>query len=221
MLGLFLLVRRLRRTSSSWNILGGAAGIVVLCEPGALTELGLHLSLLSVAGLLMIPRRPAGVPSWSGRALGLLRSSLLASVATALATAPLCALIWGRLAVSGLWVNVGAIALLGGGTVPPLLIGCLVGRLHEALARPFFMLASASASWGLALIGAAAEPEWSPMLYWQPGLCDVLGLYAGLAAMLLVGALVRRRWSARGQDQGDLKESSNGAPLPGSAGRGR
>jgi competence protein ComEC len=217
MLSLYLLIRRLRRDTSSWNVLGGAAGIVLLCDPKALTELGLHLSLVSVAGLLLIPRRKVGVTRGSSRVVGLLRSSLLASVATAFATAPLCALIWGRLAISGLWVNVVAIALLGAGTVPPLLLGCLVGAVHDGLARPFLMLASVCASWGLRLITAAAQPEWSPMLYWQPGAFSVGALYFGLAALLLGGVLARRWWGTKGRGAEDGEETHasdrSGGPL--------
>jgi competence protein ComEC len=194
MLALYMLARRMLREVSAWNILGGAAGLVLFCDPAALTELGLQLSVVSVAGLLLVPKG-RGLPSgWPYRVLGLLRGALLASAATVVATAPLCAMVWGRVPLSGLWVNVPAIALLGTGTVPPLLVGCLVGALHPAFASPFFALAELFSTWGLVLIEAAAAPRWSPMVYWQPSALVVVGCYAG-AAVLLV--LVRWRRSGR------------------------
>lgn len=213
MLSLFVLARRIGRQTSSWNILGGAAGLVVFCAPPAVAELGLHLSVASVAGLLCVPRRALRTAPWAQRGLSWLRAASLASAATLFATAPLCAMVWGRVALAGLWANVPLIALLGIGTVPALLMGCLVGGLVPEIAGPFFLVASSSSSLGLRLIEALAQPDRSPMLYWQPSVAEVVGCYTGfiLFGWAVTATLAKLR--ARGGGQSDAE----GAPCSVSA----
>jgi hypothetical protein len=95
------------------------------------------------------------------------------------------------------------VALLGIGTVPALLMGCLVGGVAPELAAPFFMVASSCSSLGLRLIEVLAQPGHSPMLYWQPSVGEVVGCYAGasLLVWLAPGALAKRR--ARRVDRAD------------------
>jgi ComEC/Rec2-related protein len=212
MLALYMLARRMLRGVSAWNILGGAAGLVLFCDPAALTELGLQLSVVSVAGLLLVSKGRGSPPGWPQRALGLLRGALLASAATVVATAPLCAMVWGRVPLSGLWVNVPAIALLGTGTVPPLLVGCLLGALHPAFASPFFALAELCSTWGLVLIEAASAPRWSPIVYWQPSGLAVIGAYSGAAVLLVLVKWPRSGRSDAGGTPGQDVGASAGSP---------
>jgi len=195
MLSLFVIARGIGRHTSAWNILGGAAGLVVFCAPSALADLGLQLSVASVAGLLCVPRREVRAGGLIGRCLRWLHKGTLASAATLVATAPLCAMIWGRVAVAGLWTNVPGIALIGLGTVPALLMGCLFDGLVRGGATPFFMFASSSSLLGLRLIEGLAQPSRTPMLYWQPSVAGVVGCYVGLG--LLVWAVPTARENLR------------------------
>jgi len=212
MLVLYLVASGSRRGVSGWNVLGGAAGLVLLVDPMDLTSPALHLSLVSVAGLLLLPRRDVQDQGVYNRLGGVVRSGLSASLLTGLATAPLCALLWGRVPVAGLWLNGPLIALLGTVTVPALLAGCLFAVIHESLSVPLFAVATLASSLGLRLVDGASSPSWSPIVYWQPDVLWVAGLYAALGLTLLA---IRLRPGRR--DKSDEPLIQRGMSLPASA----
>jgi ComEC/Rec2-related protein len=186
MLVLFFVLRGGGRRFSRWNVLGGAGLAVVLFDPSTLRSPALHLSLVSVASLLLLPRTlgsAAGILSRSLQGLGL---ASLASLATGLAVAPLSGLLWGRVPIAGLWLNPPVLALLGWGTVPPLLLACFLSLLSEELSRPFFWAASLSASCGLQLVEWGSSNLLSPMVYWQPTNRAVATIYAAAALVVLI-----------------------------------
>ena len=170
-----VLVRRV----SPWNALAAAVLVVVWTDPHAVTDLGLQLSVVSVAGLI------AWAGLWNGPPGGRLRWALRGlttlfwtGVIGTLVTAPLVALTWGRVPLAGLWANAVAVPLLGAATVPPLLVGALLGAIEPALGAPFIWLASLPARAGLAAIAWLATPAWAPVVVWAPPPVAVATLYA-------------------------------------------
>ena len=182
-----LLAQVLDRRVSAWNVLAAAVGGVLLLDPAATGDLGFQLSVVSVAGLIASASSPASTPSGLRRAGRVLGSSLRASAATWIATAPLCALVWGRLPVAGLWVNVVAIPLLGLGTVPLVLCGGLAAALHPPAGAPLLHLAALPARWGLDFVAWAAAPQRAPQLLWSPSESVVVAVYVlGLCLLALL-----------------------------------
>lgn len=175
----------LGRRGSGWNGLAAAVLLVSWFDPAAVGSIGFQLSVISVAGLLALQ---VPIPGAAGAARWLL-SALASSAAATAATAPLCALVWGRVPVSGLWVNPVAIPVLGVGTVPPLLLGAVLGFVDPALGAPLVGFASLVGGFGCRIVEWCALPERCPVVAWQPGPWIVPGLYllAGLAAGALGG----------------------------------
>lgn len=183
------------RRASGWNVLAAAALLVLFFDPDALRQLGFQLSVVSVASLVATsPSGPSRLPR-SSPPVRFIAGALRASAATALATGPLCALVWGRVPLAGLWVNVPAIFLLGVATVPLVLLGSVLGLVSDALAAPVLALAALPASLGLDLVSWSAASSRSPVILWSPEPRTVILLY--LSAGILV-ALWRSRLVAPG-----------------------
>ena len=178
----------LDRRTGGWNGLAGAALLVAWFEPSAVRSAGYQLSVASVAGLLALGVTGSGswrrwwVLRWLAGALG-------SSAAATLATAPLCAALFGRVPIAGLWVNVVAIPILGVGTVPALLLGCALGAVNPALGGPAIRLAALCSDLGCRVVGWCAVPARCPVIAWEPGPLVVPGLY--LAASLALFCLGR------------------------------
>ena len=175
----------MRRRTGGWNGLAGAALLVAWFEPDAVCSAGYQLSVASVAGLLALAPGTSG-PTSAGRALRWLVRAIGSSAAATLATAPLCAGLFGRIPVAGLWVNVAAIPLLGLATVPPLLVGAALGAVSPALGAPALRLAALSADLGCRLVLWCAAPDRCPVIAWEPDPLVVPGSY--LVAALVLAA---------------------------------
>jgi competence protein ComEC len=180
------------RRAGGWNALAAAALLVAWTDPASVRAVGFQLSVASVAGLV------ATIPSESESAPGRLRRwarlplrAAAASLVATVATAPLCALTWGRVPVAGLWVNLAAIPILGALTVPPLLVGAALGAVHPVLGAPAIRFASATSDLGCRLVLWCSEPGRCPVLHWEPGPWTVPTLYA--VALPLMLAADRRR----------------------------
>jgi len=183
--------RIVRRRTSGWNGLAGAALLVAWFEPEAVRSAGYQLSVASVAGLLALwPEAGTGqvgrVRRWVARAAA-------SSAAATLATAPLCAGLFGRVAVAGLWVNLLAIPVLAFGVVPPLLAGAALGAIEPALGGPAIRLAGLSAELGCRLVCWLAAPDRCPVLLWAPRPGAVWAAY-------LLGAVAIAAWSGDGRE---------------------
>ena len=217
MLALFFALRASGRRFSSWNVLGGAGLGVVLFDPAALRSPALHLSLVSVGSLLLLPRSLGAPGGFLARALQVLGLMFLASFATGLAVAPICAFLWGRVPLAGLWLNAPVLLLLGWGTVPPLLLACFLSLFSQELSRPFFAVASMAASFGLDVVEWSASSFLSPMLYWQPTGGTVVTIYGAVAvALILIHARNRSR-----SGEGSLNATGSTATVGERAGRSR
>ncbi len=112
-------------------MLGGSALIVLAVDPWAITDVGAWLSVLAIGGMMAATR-------WSDRAIGAgsLVRGLSGSIGATLATAPVSALVFGRVALIGIVLNMAAIPLTAL-AVPALLASLLVFPWAPELARAF------------------------------------------------------------------------------------
>ena len=162
-----------RRSPSAWNALAGAALLVGWLDPPATAGLGLLLSVASVAGILALAGRPGG--AWR-----IATGAILTSAAATAATAPLCAMAWGRVAIAGLWCNPVVIPLLGGVVVPLALGGAALSVIAPGLGEPLVGAAGGLADAGCSAIQWLAEPARAPELVWSPSPLAVGTLYVGV-----------------------------------------
>lgn len=93
MLSLALAARHAQRPAGGWTLLSGGLLLLFLAAPGLLFDLGLQLSALSVAGLLVAhalwpAERLASLPAWLRRPLEALALTLGAQLATLPLTLP-------------------------------------------------------------------------------------------------------------------------------------
>lgn len=190
--------RHRQRAPRPDGLLGACALVVMLVEPWSVVDLGAWLSFAAVAGVLWAVR-------WCRRAYptrAAWREMVAASLGATLATAPLAALVIGRVAIIGPLVNLVAIPLVAV-TVPALLVAVLTTAVAPATATAFAssgrLLLDALdrlAALASALPGAAGPPTpgWSAALPWLVAL--VIAGWATHRASSPREALRRVGWGA-------------------------
>jgi competence protein ComEC len=139
-------------------LLGASALLVLAVDPWSISDVGAWLSVLAIGGMTLASR-------WSDRAIGPgpLTRSLSGSVGATLATAPVSALVFGRVAVIGVVLNLIAIPLTA--LVVPALVASLAAfPSFPVLARAFAAsgnLLLAALEW-LARVGSRAPAFGNP-----------------------------------------------------------
>lgn len=111
MILLFTGARLLQRPTDPLAPLAAAGMLIMVADPAAVLDAGFQLSFAGTAGIVVL-RRPLD-DLVRGRAPRWLRGGLVASVAASLATAPIAALQFGRVASIGILANIVAIPLVG------------------------------------------------------------------------------------------------------------
>jgi competence protein ComEC len=170
---------------------------VLAAEPGALHDVSLQLSFASVAGLALLTRpvrqalpwRPA--PGRAGRAAEAVLASLAASLAAAMATAPLVALHFRRVSLLSPAANLVGVPV-GSALTLSSAGAAVAAALWPPLALPFLW-----ASWPLAwlLLGASdlfAAPGAAAVGLASPGPLGVAASWLGLAGAFALRGRGRR-----------------------------
>ena len=174
----------LKRPAAAGHALLLAALSIVWISPPSLMDTGLHLSVVAVAGLLLLARVTRKVGLLRHRWLGPPLLLTVASTVAAVATAPICLWSFGRASIAGLWVNPIVVPLLGSMTLPPLLLGAALSPTLPRIGSLLLQLAAVPARLGTALVEHAARPSWCPMLVSSLAGLEVLLIYAALAAVV-------------------------------------
>lgn len=194
------------RRALSFRALALAALIILAVTPESLAEAGFQMSFAATAALVAVfsggaARRIAGLPA----AMGWLAALVLSSAVAGLATAPVAAAQFNRIAEYGLLANLLAVPMMGTLVIP--------GAVVAALLTPFglpgpglwmmqtgcgWILAVAHAVAGMegAVIGVPAPPGWMLPVLALAGLWAVLAPGWLRALALLPGAAALAIWSA-------------------------
>lgn len=134
---LVMIARSLQRPTRTESLVAAAAFALLVWEPAALLSPGFQLSFAGVVGILALRRpllgRAHGLAAW--RPAGLraghwLADGLATSVAATLATAPIVAWHFGRVAPIGIVANLAAIPLLAA-AVPSLALSLALASVSE------------------------------------------------------------------------------------------
>lgn len=187
MLGLVLVSRAAQRPTSKWAVVAVGSALP-LADPSVVVDLGWQLSVAGAIALVaggalaarVVPR------DWRGVRRGLARAGIVSVVAT-LATAPLVAWTFGRLAVLGPFTNLLADPVMG--MLQPVLFLALC--IPVAPVERITVDAAHVLLWAFDAIAtrAAALPFAAPLVYPTP----LAACAAGVAAVALVVACLTHR----------------------------
>jgi competence protein ComEC len=132
LVALLAISRWRQRSVGKTGLLGASAVVVMVIDPWAITRLGAWLSFAAVGGVIWATRwSPSLTPRWPW-----LRDSLSASLGATLATAPIVAFGFGRVAIVGPLLNLVAMPLVAL-AIPAAGIGMLLDRLAPMVAIGF------------------------------------------------------------------------------------
>ncbi|MFW5950640.1 MAG: DNA internalization-related competence protein ComEC/Rec2, partial [Gemmatimonadota bacterium] len=176
---LVLAARVAQRPTRTESLIATAALVLLAADPSALVQPGFQLSFAGVAGIVALRRplllRLGPLSGWrvAGRAPGRwLADGLATSVAATLATAPIVAWHFGRVAPVGIVANLVGIPLLGA-AVPALALALVAGSLWLPAGR--FLAGGAellldlldrTASVAAAVpFGTVAAPPWTALAW--------------------------------------------------------
>ena len=181
--------RRLQRPTSPWALLALGAALP-LVQPRVVTEIGYHLSVAGMAGLIasgkLSRRLPFDrLPDWSRR----ITRELLATVVASAVTAPIVAWHFGRVSLAAPVTNLAAAPLFGLAQ-PALFLSLAIAPLHAAaslIADGTQVLLA-----GIGKVGSVGATLPFAALDVQPSAITALLLAAASTSMLL--ACASRHW---------------------------
>jgi competence protein ComEC len=138
---LAMVMRWRQRSVRSSGLIGASAVVVMLIDPWAIGRVGAWLSFAAITGVVWAT---GWISSWQTR-WSTLRDAVAASVGATLATAPIAALVLGRVAMIGPLLNLVAIPLVAL-AVPAAMAAVLLDPFSSGMAAAF----AESARWLLA-----------------------------------------------------------------------
>jgi competence protein ComEC len=200
----------LDRVRSVWNSLAVAALLILIWDPGALFSVSFQLSFAAVAGLLAAgaPRKPLPPgASFKGRAVGgrllsrlwagvsrLSTATLSATLSATLATAPLMAFAFNRVAPMALVANLAVVPLVGWLVMPLGLTTVAAALVFPPAAALLLDLTGVGTRW----VAAAAEffggIPFASLRLGRPSLLEMTFCYVALSCWF---APTRSPWRMR------------------------
>ncbi|HYG67397.1 MAG TPA: DNA internalization-related competence protein ComEC/Rec2, partial [Anaeromyxobacteraceae bacterium] len=187
----------LDRDAAPVDALALAALVLLGLDPGAILDASLQLSFAAVLGIVLwagrlrgaLPVAPARRGTFRARLLEPLLAGGCASVAAAVATAPVLALHFRQLPLLGILVNVPAVPLGSLLTIVASLAAVL-GACAPGLAAAPLAVAGPLAAGLLRLADLGAAPAWATLAVASPG---PAGAAASLTLLVLAGRARRAR----------------------------
>jgi competence protein ComEC len=172
----------LGRLRDAISALGLALLLMCGLDPGAVADISLQLSFAAVLGLFYLaPRFDRFLPK--NRLLALAYRVGTASLAAALATAPIVACHFGQVSVSGIAANIPAHPLSSLILVPLALAGGLLALVSETIAWPVLWVAGEAANLLALLARAAAKIPGGTLELSTPNLLELSLVIAALIAI--------------------------------------
>lgn len=198
---LVLFAAVLRRQRSFGPLIAAAALIVLACSPLALFTASFQLSFAAVLAInLIYPRLPAlnvdPRDGWPRRALALVQSLLLVSVAATLGTLPFMLLHFNRISLIGPLANLVIEPLLCLWALPCGLLAIPFVGVAPGVAMLLFNLGSGGMRLALWLTELTAALPGASVWTITPNAVEMILFFATLALLLRPGATHRHRWAA-------------------------
>lgn len=198
---LVLFAAVLRRQRSFGPLIAAAALIVLACSPLALFTASFQLSFAAVLAInLIYPHLPAFATdrqdSWPRRALALVQSLLLVSVAATLGTLPFMLHHFNRLSLIGPLANLVIEPLLCLWALPCGLLAIPFVGVAPGMAVLLFNLGSGGLRLALWLTELTAALPWASVWTITPNAVEMILFFAILALLLGPGATRRHRMAA-------------------------
>ena len=198
---LVLFAAVLRRQRSFGPLIAAAALIVLACSPLALFTASFQLSFAAVLAInLIYPRLPAlnvdPRDGWPRRALALVQSLLLVSVAATLGTLPFMLLHFNRISLIGPLANLVIEPLLCLWALPCGLLAIPFVGVAPGLAVLLFNLGSGGMRLALWLTELTAALPAASVWTITPNPAELILFFAALTLLLRPGASRSHRWAA-------------------------
>jgi competence protein ComEC len=191
MVGTVMIARTVGRRVRPFNLLGAAATIVVLWNPGQVGELGFQLSFSAVVGIVLWAPWFT-VPSSAPRIKRWVMASVGATVGATLGTLPFAAWDFQLLAPASIPANLIAAPLIGTIAVPAALVAA---HFDGALGLVALAIGDTAVDLGVTALSALNIRPWSPAVgplgALALGACALLGRRPLWAALLAVACLVQ------------------------------
>ncbi|HPC86196.1 MAG TPA: DNA internalization-related competence protein ComEC/Rec2 [Smithellaceae bacterium] len=181
----FLAALLIGRPKDLYNILAGAALLILIVLPEALFEISFQLSFSAVFAILYIVDKlgkwhvplPSSTPGWISAGIGRLYLFLLVSAAATLGTLPIIAFYFNRVSAVTLIANLIAVPLLGMLALIPAMMFILTSLFSTTLAGFFISVASFFTGIAVRVIEELALLPWSSFSFVKPNVLEIVLFY--------------------------------------------
>ena len=182
----FLAALLIGRPKDLYNILAGAALIILIASPAALFEISFQLSFSAVFAILYAVEKlgkwqvplPSSTPRWISAGIGRIYLFILVSAAAALGTLPIIAFYFNRVSAVTLIANLAAVPLLGMLALIPAMIFILTSAFSASLAGFFISISSFFTGIAVKIIKELALLPWSSLNFVKPNAAEIALFYA-------------------------------------------
>jgi competence protein ComEC len=168
-----------------YNILFGAALIILIIAPESLFEISFQLSFSAVFAILYIVPRlsdltlpiPSSAPPWLQTLIRRIYIFILVSAAATLGTLPIIVFYFNRASAVTLIANLIAVPLLGILALIPAMAFILTAIFSPLIAGLFIKAASFFTYVSVEIINYLASPSWSSFNFIKPSMAEIMLFY--------------------------------------------
>ena len=175
-----------------YNILFGAALIILIALPESLFEISFQLSFSAVFAILyMVPKLsdlplpiPKSTPGWLHTLIRRIYIFILVSAAATLGTLPIIVFYFNRVSAVTLVANLIAVPLLGMLTLILAMASILTSIFSPVIAGLFIQAASFFTAISVAIINGLASLSWSAFNFTKPNVAEIVLFYIFLFLLM-------------------------------------
>jgi competence protein ComEC len=191
----FLTALLIGKQKDLYNILFGAALILLIIAPESLFEISFQLSFSAVFAIIyMVPRLsgwtlplPLSAPRWLQTGIRRIYLFLLVSAAATLGTLPIIVYYFNRVSAVSLIANLIAVPLLGMLALIPAMVFILTSLFSSSLAGFLVSVSSFFAGIAVTAINRLASLSWSSFSFVKPTCFEIALFY--ISIFLLISAM--------------------------------
>lgn len=190
----FLTALLIGRQKDLYNILFGAALIILIIAPESLFEISFQLSFSAVFAIIyMVPKLsawtlplPPSAPHWLQTGIRRIYLFLLVSAAATLGTLPIIVYYFNRVSAVSLIANLIAVPLLGILALIPAMVFILTSLFSSSLAGLLVSVSSFFAGIAVAAINWLASLPWSSFSFVKPNCFEIALFYIFIFLLISV-----------------------------------